>query len=169
MGGVDFEAIYGAYFSDVYFYMLHLCRDAHVAEELTSETFFRALRAIGKFRGDCDIRVWLCRIARNCYAAHQKRAARVSAAGDDALEALPAKGPPVAEQVAARDTAERLQALLHTLPDPYKEVFLWRVYGELSFRQIGQLFEKTENWACVTYHRARAMLQQRWEDCDHDA
>ena len=110
MGGVDFEAIYGAYFSDVYFYMLHLCRDQHMAEELTSETFFRALRAIGKFRGDCDIRVWLCRIARNCYAAHQKRAARVSTAGDDALEALPAKGPPVAEQVAARDTAARLQA-----------------------------------------------------------
>ena len=76
----------------------------------------------------------------------------------------PDLAPPLDEQLADKDTARQIQALLHTLPDPYKEVFLWRVYAELSFKQIGELFGKTDNWACVTYHRARMMLKSRLEE-----
>ena len=52
---------------------------------------------------------------------------------------------------------------LHELEEPYKEVFMWRVFAELSYKQIGQLFGKSENWACVTYHRARNMIRERLE------
>ena len=60
--------------------------------------------------------------------------------------------------------AARIQELLHALREPYKEVFMWRVYGEKSFRDIGALFGKTENWACVTYHRAKRMIRDGLED-----
>lgn len=63
----DFEEVYRLYFADVYRYVLALSRDEAVAEEVTQETFFRALSTIGSFRGDCQLRVWLCQIARNRY------------------------------------------------------------------------------------------------------
>ena len=66
-GVPDFEEIYRAYFADVYRYILALSRDAQTAEEVTQETFVRALTAIDGFRGECQIRVWLCQIARNQY------------------------------------------------------------------------------------------------------
>ena len=65
---MEFEQVYGLYFRDVYRYILQLSGSEHVAEEITSDTFFKALRSIGKFRGSCDMRVWLCQIAKNCYS-----------------------------------------------------------------------------------------------------
>ena len=65
---MEFEQVYGLYFRDVYRYILKLSGSEHVAEEITSDTFFKALRSIGKFRGSCDMRVWLCQIAKNCYS-----------------------------------------------------------------------------------------------------
>lgn len=76
----EFEEIYRAYFDDVYRYLLRLSRDEHIAEDVTSETFFRAMRSIDGFRGECELRVWLCQIAKNCYYEHLKRTARLSAA-----------------------------------------------------------------------------------------
>ena len=64
---MEFEELYNTYFKDVYRYVLRLSGDSHVAEEVTSDTFFKALKAIHKFRGECDVRVWLCQIAKNCY------------------------------------------------------------------------------------------------------
>ena len=72
----EFEKIYRAYFSDVYCYIRRLSGDEQTAEEITSETFFKAMRAIGTFRGDCDIRVWLCQIAKNCYYTDRRKAGR---------------------------------------------------------------------------------------------
>ena len=66
--------------------------------------------------------------------------------------------------VADHSEAARIQELLHALREPDKEVFMWRVYGEKSFRDIGKLFGKTENWACVTYHRAKRMIREGLED-----
>ncbi len=72
------------------------------------------------------------------------------------------------EQLILHDEAAQIKEALHDLSDPYKEVFMWRVYAQLSFRQIGQLFGKTENWACVTYHRARMKIKERLEVLDHE-
>lgn len=68
------------------------------------------------------------------------------------------------ELVGAWENIRRVQAALHTLTDPYREVFMWRVFAELSYKQIGELFSKSDNWACVTYHRARKMIKERLED-----
>ena len=63
----DFEKLYNTYFNDVYLYIRHLSGDEHIAEEITSDTFFKAIKSIDSFRGDCDVRVWLCQIAKNSY------------------------------------------------------------------------------------------------------
>ena len=154
-----FERIYRAYFGRVYHYLLSLCRDHHLAEELTADTFFKALRSLQDFRGDSDPGTWLCAIARNLYISHLRKQQPTQSLED--LPDVPAPGAPdpaiLAEQ---QDGLMGLYARLHRLSEPYKEVFLLRVLGQLSFRQIGQLFGKTENWACVTYHRARKKLQE---------
>lgn len=158
----EFESVYRAYFGDVYRYIRRLSGDEDLAEEITSEAFFKAMRSMDGFRGDCDIRVWLCQIAKNCYYAHLKKSGRTDSL--DTLPELPAdEGSPEERQI-QRDQAAEVRGALHQVPEPYKEVFLWRVYAELSFKQIGQLFGKSENWACVTYHRARKMIQSELED-----
>lgn len=153
----DFEEIYRAYFADVYRYILALSRDAQTAEEVTQETFVRALTAIDGFRGECQIRVGLCQIARNQYLSlcreRRKFAEEPGETGDRGIE----------EGFADRETARQLHVLLHALPEPYKEVFSLRTFGELPFAQIGELFGKTESWARVTYFRARQKLKEALE------
>lgn len=165
---MDFEQIYETHFSDVYLYIRRLSGDEHIAEEITSETFFKALQSIESFRGDCDLRVWLCQIAKNCYYNNQKKKVRYSSIEDVQLENIIDLGSSIDEKIADREQAKQIQTILHALPDPYKEVFMWRIFAELSFKQIGQLFGKTDNWACVTYHRARIMLKRRLEEGSYE-
>ena len=153
----DFEEVYRRYFADVYQYVLALSRDEATAEEVTQETFFRALTAIDDFRGDCQLRVWLCQIARNQYLSLCRERKRFGVAaeepGDDGIEA----------GFDDREDAKKLHRLLHGLPEPYKEVFSLRTFGELPFSQIGELFGKTESWARVTYFRARRRLKEEFD------
>lgn len=131
----NFEEVYAVYFDDVYRYLLSLSGSESTAEELTSETFFRAMDALDRFRGECSVRVWLCQIAKNLYYSQLRREKRLA----------PLEDCRIAEE-------------------SHEEVFMWRVYGEKSFRDIGALFGKTENWACVTYHRAKRMIREGLED-----
>lgn len=137
------------YFDDVYRYLLSLSGSESTAEELTSETFFRAMDALDHFRGECSVRVWLCQIAKNLYYSQLRREKCLAPLEDCRIAEESHE-----EELEDHSEAARIQELLHALREPYKEVFMWRVYGEKSFRDIGALFGKTENWACVTYHRA---------------
>ena len=151
----EFEELYRENFDLVYRYALGLTQDVHAAEELTQETFFKALQAIDGFRGECGLKTWLCGIAKNKFLSQQRQKK------PEPLDELPeprdpGEGPESA--VLRKDENMRLHRLLHELPEPYKEVFSLRVFGQLGFREIGQLFGKTENWACVTFHRAKAKI-----------
>ena len=160
----EFEEIYRTYFNDVYLYIRRLSGSEDLSEEITSEAFFKAMRSIGSFRGDCDIRVWLCQIAKNCYYTYLKKSGQTDNIDDVELLKLPSEERTIEEQCIKHEEAARIRAVLHNLPEPYKEVFMWRVFAELSFKQIGQIFGKSENWACVTYHRAKTMIKSRLED-----
>jgi RNA polymerase sigma-70 factor (ECF subfamily) len=160
----QFEKLYRANFTDVYLYLKTLCGDEALAEELCSETFFRAMRALKSFRGDCEVRVWLCQIGKNCYYSHLQKQKKLE---KTPLEELPDEMD-VEQALVDKSEAMRLHGYLHQLPEPYKEVFTLRVLGELSFRQIGEIFHKTENWACVTYHRAKQKLQREMEESNHE-
>ncbi|MBR2387947.1 MAG: RNA polymerase sigma factor [Clostridia bacterium] len=160
----DFEQLYNTYFNDVYRYILRLSGDEHIAEEITSDTFFKAMNSIDSFRGDCDVRVWLCQIAKNFYYSYIKKKNRTEQVDEAALGELPDLSPSISDELSQRDEVERIQRILHTVDEPYKEVFMWRVYAELSFGQIAKIFGKTENWACVTYHRARKKILEGLEE-----
>ncbi len=152
----DFEKIYLEYHDIVFQYMVSLCQDKHWAEEITQEAFFRALKSIDSFRGDCKLDVWLCQIAKNTFytmAKHQQRQNAYSMDGVPSEENLE-------QQLLDKDTAFQLHVALHDLEEPYKEVFWMRTFGELSFRDIGKLWSKTESWARVTYHRAKMKLKE---------
>lgn len=165
---MEFEQIYNAYFKSVYHYIWKLSGDEHMAEEITSETFLKAMKSIGDFRGDCDLRVWICQIAKNTYYSHLKKSHRAVCVDETELQSIADPNAFVEEQIGRRDEAQQIRKILHTMPDPYKEVFMWRVFGELSFKEIGALYSKTDNWACVTYHRARKMMQDRLEGIDDE-
>ena len=152
----DFQEVYDLYFKDVYKYALSLSRDPNIAEEITQETFFKALKNIDSFRGQCRLYVWLCQIAKNTYitwAKKQSRASPVEVAVEESLE----------DHLLTKESAFEIHKALHRLSEPYKEVFSLRVFGELSFSQIGELFGKTESWARVTYHRARLKIKEEMQ------
>ena len=159
-----FEEMYTAYFSDVFRYVRTLCKDDSLAEDIVSETFLKAMNAIDSFRGDCDIRVWLCQIAKNCFYTHLQKIRQVSREKD--IEDFDSIQSPdnIEEMLIDRDGAMHIHSVIHDLQEPYKEVFMLRVFSELSFVRIGQIFGKTENWACVTYHRAKNKLMKKMED-----
>ena len=150
----DFQEVYDLYFQDVYKYSLSLCRDPALAEEITQETFFKALKSIGSFRGQCRLYVWLCQIAKNTYFTHCRKQSGL------APEPEWAAGESLEERLLQKEAAFEIHQVLHGLPEPYKEVFSLRVFGQLPFSTIGLLFSKTESWARVTYHRARMKIKE---------
>lgn len=154
---VHFDEVYDQYFDDVYRYVLALSNNDSIAEEITQETFFRALQKIDHFRGECKLRVWLCQIAKNLYYSFcEKQKKQISE--EDIYDI--ADKVSVEEKLLYRETAFAIHKKLHSLAEPYKEVFSLRVFGELSFYDIGELFDKNENWARVTFYRAKLKLKE---------
>lgn len=159
----DFEKLYEDYFQDVFLYIRRLSGNEYIAEEITSDTFFKAMHSVDRFRGECDLRVWLCQIAKNCYFSYLKKQKREQSLSDSELLFLPDLSDATEERIVRSQEAEQIRKILHEIDEPYKEVFMWRVFADMSFKQIGQIFSKSENWACVTYHRARKQIRERLE------
>ena len=157
----EFEQIYREHFDTVYRFLMRLCRDAPLAEELAQETFFRAMQSLNKFDGRCRVDVWLCQIARNAYYSHCRRQ-------KDKKHILPEidSGQDMQNTILDQEQAMIIYAHLHELNEPYKEVFMLRLFGELEYSQIVKLFGKTESWARVTYHRAKMKLMESVKEDD---
>ncbi len=152
----EFEKIYSEYFDTVFQYTLSLCKDEVWAEEITQEAFFKALKSIGAFRGECKLSVWLCQIAKNIFFTEAKRRQRQT---DYPFEIVP-DNESIEQKIFNKETAFEIHKLLHQLEVPYKEVFWMRTFGELSFADIGSLWGKSESWARVTYHRAKLKIRE---------
>lgn len=153
----DIEQIYEQYFQDVYLFALSLCRNRQLAEEITQETFVKAVNGIDQFKGECKISVWLCQIAKHTYFKHMDKQKRLRLG--DPPEKMRGGGCSMEQGLIDKTEALRIHKLLHSLKEPYKEVFTLRVFGELPFQHIGEVFGKTESWARVTFHRARNLIQ----------
>ena len=158
----ELEEIYEKYGKTVYRYLLGLSHDAHVAEELTQETMFRAIMNIGTFRGKSKLSVWLCQIAKNLFYEWQKKKKQTVSLDAESGPELRAEEDLVCD-LENKDMAERILQCLHTLKEPYKEVFTLHVLGEIPLKQISLLFGKSESWARVTYYRAKAMITEKLE------
>lgn len=112
----DFEKIYSEYFDTVFQYTLSLCKDEAWAEELTQEAFFRALKSIDTFRGECKLSVWLCQIAKNIFFTETKRRQRQI---DYPLEVV-SNSENIEQKIFNKETTFEIHKLLHQLEAPYK-------------------------------------------------
>ena len=154
----DFEQVYKTYYPQVYLYLLKLCKDELLAEEITQDTFFKVLKKIDSYRGDCKFSVWLCQIAKNQFYSYLKKNRRLT---DFPLENLSEEGEESLEvQIANKEMALKIHEVLHEIEEPYREVFWMRTFGELSFGEIARVHKKSESWARVTYHRAKMMIRE---------
>ncbi len=153
---MDFEKLYNVYYMKVYSYVMTVVRNPDLAEEITQEVFFKALKSEQQFEGRSGEYTWLCAIAKNTALDELKKRNRQESIGEDLSD-----GTDFRQALENRDTALQIHEYLHSMEEPYKEVFQLRVFGELSFTDIGTIFQKTEVWARVTYHRARLKLQEK--------
>ena len=163
---MDFERIYRMYFKDVFLYLRALSADTNTAEEITQETFVKALRSIDTFDGSKDIRAWLFTITRNTYYTYCRRQARY--ADEELSENEPDIWPDFTEQFADEERALQIHRFLHGMDEPYKEVFSLRVFGELPFEKIGAIFGKSSGWARVTFYRAKKQIIEYMEVTEHE-
>ncbi len=156
----DIEKAYTRHARDVYRFLLSLSHDEDLAEELTQETFFRAMKTIDNYDGSCKLSVWLCQIARHLWYQWLEKHARqksVALTDDIPSEESPEKA------VLLRMEKAALYRAIHALPEPMREVVHMRLTGEFSFAEIGDILGKTENWTRVTFYRAKKKMIEEME------
>lgn len=152
-----FRDIYQKNVNEVYRFLLSLCRDESLAEELTQETFLKALSNIESFRGDCKMSVWLCQIAKNLFYKQYRKNRRTADLDPEEFEQIPAESNPEKDILQQQESSEIIRHL-HNLEDPYKEVFMLHIFGEIPLKEISILFGRSDSWARVTFYRAKAMI-----------
>lgn len=155
----DFSEIYQSSVQKVYRFLLGLTQSPDLAEELTEETFYQAYLHIDQFEGRCALDTWLCQIAKNAYFKETKRRNRQVL--QDSPEVFAAEDSFGA--VENHEQALILHRFLHQMAEPYREVFTLRIFGELTFREIADVFGKSESWAKMTFYRAKAKLIRQME------
>lgn len=151
----DIERIYKEYFFVVYKYLLCLTHDSELAEELTQDTFEKAIMKINTFKGESKISTWLISIAKNLYFNELKRSRKnidineiKKQMCDECVEDI----------IVLKEEKELLKEKINKLDEISRKVVFFRISGELSFKEIGDLLNKSENWARVTYYRAKSKL-----------
>lgn len=157
----DFEKMYRKYFQYVYFYILQICQNKEIAEEVTQETFFKAMSSKAKFEKRCDVRTWLCQIAKNDYLMLLRKTKKIDSEAD--LPEQKSNLENFVDRLADKELAISIHRYIHELGEPYKEVFNLRVFAELPFKEIGSLFGKSDAWARVTFARAKLKIIERME------
>lgn len=152
----DMDAAYREYVVMVYKFLLSLCYEEELAEELTQETFYQAVRSVDRYDGSCKVSTWLCQIAKHLWYREMERRKRK---GTSELTAdMESLEKPVEEQLLVKEEKMELFRKVHVLDEISKEIVLLRVTGAFSFKEIAELFGKNENWARVTYYRAKQKL-----------
>lgn len=156
------EELYQNYFKDIFLYLKALSKSDDIAEEITQETFFKAMKAIDTFKGECDIRVWLCQIAKNTFYTYCKKNQKI--VQEEISKQLSDEAASIEKNILEKEQVVVIHKLLHEMEEPYKEVFHLRVFGELSFREIGEVFGRTESWSRVTFYRAKCKIIEKMEE-----
>ena len=158
------KQVYEEHFNTVYKYLLCLTHNANFSEELTQETFLKALEHIDTFKGNCKISVWLCQIAKNLMINEQKKKDNTLLQVDETIEKIESTNN--TENLAIKNEEKlRLYKKIQKLDKISKEVVYLRITGELSFKEIGNILNMTENYARVTFYRAKKKLE---EDDEND-
>ncbi len=163
---LDAEKIYRTYFMQVYSYVMNMVKIPDVAEEITQNTFVKAMTTRSAYKKESGEYTWLCSIAKNLCNDYFRAGKKVSELSDD-IE-ISSDYTHVEDDLITHESSFMLHKLLHELEEPYREVFELRVFGELSFAEIAEIFARTESWARVTYHRAKLKIKERMDSYETD-
>ncbi len=151
------------YANQVKRFLICLTSDVELAEELTQETFYQAVKSIDRYNGSCKMSVWLCQIAKHLYYDHLKKQ-KLNLSLEE-LSHVPitlcSKDKNPEQQFLHQEKMNTISKHINLLNTPYREIFLLRTMNYLSFREIGERFAKSENWARVTYYRTKLKLKER--------
>lgn len=149
------DEIYQNYAETVFRFLVSLCNDAETAKELTQETFYRAIQASNRYNGTCKVSTWLCQIAKHVwYQELDKRKRKEKFALTNKMKTNPS----LEDELCQKEDKMQLIKQVHILNETAKEVFLLRITGAFSFKEIGEVFEKNENWARVTFYRVKQKI-----------
>lgn len=155
----NIEQIYKEYFGTVYKYLYCLTHNEDIAEELTQETFYRAIKSIHNFKNDCQISVWLCQIAKNLWYDELKKKNKIKSITQDEIVTIPATDK-FENTIIFNDEKLQLYKKIQKLNEQTREVIYLRITGELSFKEIGYILGKTENWARTIFYRGKQKLKE---------
>jgi len=156
----EFEKIYEQTFRNIFNYIYSLSHDYSLSEDITQDTFLKAIKNIHTFDGRKDIKAWLFTIARNTYYTEYNRQKIFS---PYELEDNVDGKTNVLDNLILKEQSILILKNLHNMSEPYKEVFMLRFFGSLSFKKISLIFTKTESWARVTYYRAKKQILEQME------
>lgn len=157
----EIEKAYILHARDVYRYLLSLSHDDDLAEDLTQETFFRAMKTIGNYDGSCKLSVWLCQIAKHLWYQwldKQKRQKRGDL--DESLQS----GESIEVPNILHADKTTLYRAIQSLPEAMRDLVHMRLTGEFTFGEIGEILGKSENWARTTFYRAKIKIIEKMED-----
>ena len=149
------EEIYQRYAKTVYHFLLARTANDDLAEELTQETFYQAIRSIDRFDESCKLSTWLCAIAKRVLLTWRRKHPAQEELGESSGLTSSAE-----TEVLQQQSRMELIRQMHKLSEPGREVMYLRVFGGLSFAEIGEVHGKSENWARVTYYRAKERLRK---------
>lgn len=155
----DMEQIYEEYFETVYKYLFCLTNNSDISEELTQETFYRAVKKINTYKNECKMSVWLCQIAKNIWYDSLRRNKKIKFVEEKYLFNLK-EIDTAEEQVISNNEKMFLYKKMQLLDEKTREVMYLRITGELSFKEIGIILNKTENWARTTFYRGKNKLKE---------
>ena len=154
------EEIYEEYSKFIFNYLLSLTSNTMIAEELMQETFYSAIKNINKFRKDSNLKTWLCKIAKNKWIDYYKKSKKIkeidiNSISDDYLVVHSFEDNCI-NKIELLDVYKQI----HKLDEKSKEVIFLRIKGNFSFKEIATIMEKTEEWARITYYRAKIKLKE---------
>lgn len=156
---ISVENVYREYSKMIYKYLLSKVHNENIAEEITQETFYRAVTAADKFDYSCKVSTWICSIAKNTYFEYIRKNPQNEELKDDFINQFNLE-----ESYIEVESRLNILSAIHTMPEPAREILYLRLFSDLSFREIGKIMDKSEEWARVTYYRAKLKLRKEIEN-----
>ena len=152
-----YDEIYDLYAERLYYYCFKLTKDTYMAEDLTQTTFLKAIEKLHTFKNQSSVFTWLCTIAKNEFINQLNKNKRLTY--EKILDIYHENDVTNVEDIVlSKHTIRKLARIIKGLDEPFREIFILRVYNEMSFKEIGSLFNKSDIWARVNYHRAREKI-----------
>ena len=154
----DIKQIYEEYFETVNKYLFCLTHNNDISEELTQETFYKAVKKINTYKGKCKMSVWLCQIAKNLWYDQCRKNKKVINIEENLFDVQVQES--IESQVISNEEKISLYKKMQKLDEKTREVIYLRITGELSFKEIATILDKTENWARITFYRGKNKLKE---------